>query len=98
MSFVQLHDRSAGVPTRSNPRSAEGWFEPSSGPLAYWLLRVSTPALRRSLGEQFTYQFAVDVREAEVAALETEGELFVVEAKEVENCGVQIVDVDAVGN
>ena len=50
------------------------------------------------LSEQFGYQLAVDIGQAEVAALEAKRELFVVEAEEVKDGGVQIVDVDAVGN
>ena len=36
------------------------------------------------------------VREAEVAALVAEGEAFVVEAEEIEYCGVEVVGVDSV--
>ncbi len=36
------------------------------------------------------------VGEAEVAALEAEGELLVVEAEQVQDRGVEVVDVDAV--
>lgn len=36
----------------------------------------------------------MDVGEAEVPALEAVGELFVVEAEEVEEGGVEVVDVD----
>ena len=39
---------------------------------------------------------AVDVCEAEVAALEAVGELGVIESKEVHDGGVEVVDVDAV--
>ena len=38
------------------------------------------------------------IREAEVAALETEGELFVIESEQVENGGVDVVDVRGVFN
>ena len=37
-----------------------------------------------------------DVGQAEVAALEAEGELQVVEAEQVQDRGLQVVDVDAV--
>ena len=49
-----------------------------------------------SLGQQFFDDRAADVGEAEVAALEAVGELRVVEAQQVQQRGVQIVDVDAV--
>ena len=38
----------------------------------------------------------MDVGEAEVAALEAEGQLLVVEAEQVQDRGVEVVDVDAV--
>ena len=38
--------------------------------------------------------FSVDVGEAEVSALEAVGELFVVEAKEMKEGRVEVVDVD----
>src|SRR6185312_16071222 len=42
------------------------------------------------------YNFSEDVGEAEVAALEAVGEARVVEAEEVEDGGVEVVDVDGV--
>jgi len=48
------------------------------------------------LCQQLRDEFTVNVREAEVAALEAEGELFVVQAGQVQNRGVQVVDVRAV--
>ena len=39
---------------------------------------------------------AVDVGQAEVAALEAEGEPLVVEAEQVQDRGLQVVDVDLV--
>src|SRR5262245_26397398 len=45
------------------------------------------------LSEHFFDEVAVDVGEAEVAALETVGEALVVEAEKVENGGLQVVDV-----
>ena len=48
------------------------------------------------LGEDVGDEFAVDVGEAEVAALVAEGEAFVVEAELVEDGGVEVVDVDTV--
>ena len=50
------------------------------------------------LREQFAYQFAVDIRQSEVSALETEGEFLVIKAEQVEDGCMQIVDVYAVGN
>ncbi len=47
-------------------------------------------------GEEFGDDFAVDVGEAEVAALEAVGEAGVIEAEEVEEGGVEVVDVDGV--
>ena len=46
------------------------------------------------LRQYLLHDFSVDVGEAEVAALETVGELFVVEAEEVEKGCVKVVDVD----
>ena len=46
------------------------------------------------LSEDILYHVAVDVGEAEVAALEAEGEFLVIEAEEVEDGGLEIVDVD----
>ena len=40
----------------------------------------------------------MDIGQTEVAALETEGQLFVIEAEEVQNCRVDIVHVGAVGD
>ena len=39
---------------------------------------------------------AVDVRQAIIAALEAEDQLFVVEAQEVHHCGLEVVDVHLV--
>ena len=46
------------------------------------------------LSQNFLHEFSVDVGEAEVSSLEAVGELFVVEAEEVEEGGVEVVDVD----
>src|SRR5689334_22123206 len=46
--------------------------------------------------EQLLDHLAVHVRKAEVAALEAEGELGVVEAEEVDDGGLEVVDVDSV--
>ena len=48
-------------------------------------------------GEDAFDDVAVDVCEAVVAAGVVEGEAFVIEAHEVEDGGVEVVDVDAVG-
>jgi len=48
-------------------------------------------------GEDFFDDVAVDVGEAVVAAGVVEGEAFVIEAHEVEDGGVEVVDVDAIG-
>jgi hypothetical protein len=47
-------------------------------------------------GEEFGDDFAVDVGEAEVAALEAVGEAGVIEAEEMEEGGVEVVDADGV--
>src|SRR5688500_5637099 len=54
--------------------------------------RRETSALRN----QLLHHLAMHVRQPEVAALEAEGEFGVVEAEEVEEGGVQVVDVDLV--
>ena len=46
------------------------------------------------LAQQLRHQFAVDIREAEVAALEAVDQLGVIEAEQVQDRGVQVVDVD----
>ena len=46
------------------------------------------------LHEDLVDDFAVDVGEAEIAAGVAVGELFVVEAEEVQHRGVEVVDVD----
>jgi len=48
------------------------------------------------LSDELGNDFARDVGEAEVAALEAVGEAGVVEAEEVEQCGVKVVDVNGV--
>ena len=53
--------------------------------------------LNAMLGENLTDDVAVDVSQAVVAALVFEGEAGVVDAEEVEDRGVEIVDVDGVG-
>src|SRR6185503_1631839 len=42
--------------------------------------------------------FAVDVGKAEVAALETEGQLFVVDPQQVKQGRLEVVDIDGVGD
>ncbi len=49
-----------------------------------------------SLCQDSLHHLAVDVGEAVVAALEAVGELLVVEAEEVEDGGLEVVDVDGV--
>ena len=46
------------------------------------------------LRQNLLHDFSVNVGEAEVPALKAVGELFVVEAKEMEEGGVEVVDVD----
>ena len=48
------------------------------------------------LRQQFAHDLAVDVGEAEVAAGVAEGEALVVEAEEVEDGRLQVVDVDGI--
>ena len=43
----------------------------------------------------FLHHFAADVGQAEVAALEAEGEPGVIDAQEVQDGGLEVVDVDA---
>lgn len=50
----------------------------------------------RRLRNHLAHQLAVDIRQAEIAPLEAIGELRVIEAQEMENGGLQIVDVHAV--
>ena len=47
-------------------------------------------------GEEGFHHLAVDVGETEVAALEAEGELFVVDAEQMQDGGVQVVHVNLV--
>lgn len=49
----------------------------------------------RTSPDQILHHMPVDVRQPVVPALETVGELFVVEAELVEDGGLEIVDVDA---
>src|SRR4051812_17263045 len=67
-----------------------------SGTPAVPLAQVCREIKALGLSQQFGYEFSVDVGEAEVAALEAEGELFVVEPEEMQHRGVDVVDVDAV--
>jgi hypothetical protein len=46
------------------------------------------------LRHDFLHHVAMHVSEAEVAASGAEGELLVIEAKKMQNCGVKVVDVD----
>ena len=48
------------------------------------------------LCDHSTNHLSGNIRKAEIAAVETEGEAFVVEAEKVEQSGVEIVDADAV--
>lgn len=50
----------------------------------------------RGLGKERFDEFTMDVGEAVVAALELEGELFVIDAEEVKEGGVEIVHVDGI--
>jgi len=45
------------------------------------LKRVSSFVLHLGLSEQFAYQFSMDIGQAKVAALEAEGEFFVIQTK-----------------
>ena len=49
-----------------------------------------------ALRQQLLHHFAVHVGQAEVAALEAVGQPGVVEAQQVQDRGVQVVDVDAI--
>ena len=53
---------------------------------------TAAPALR----ENVFHDFSMDIREAEVAALETIGQLLVIEAEQVHDRRLQVVDVDFV--
>jgi hypothetical protein len=64
----------------------------------YGLKAGNGPAASPALREQRLQEFAVDVGEAEVAALETKGELRVVHAEQVEHRRVDVVHVGAVGD
>jgi len=71
---------------RSGPDFARGFLlNLETGPFS--------PATSRE--ERFN-DFAGDVGEAKVAALEAVGEAQVIEAEEVEDCGVEIVDMHRV--
>ena len=48
------------------------------------------------LRQQLRHEFAMHVGQAEVAALETIGQLRVVEAEQVQDGGVEVADVDSV--
>ena len=48
-------------------------------------------------GDEVVDDFAVDIGESEVAALEAVGEAGVLHAEEVEERGLQVVDMDGVG-
>ena len=56
----------------------------------YWAARLSY------LDQKFPDDLAADVGQAEVAALEAVGQPRVVEAEQVQDRGVQVVDVDLV--
>ena len=43
--------------------------------------------------DQFLHQFSVHVREAKIATLESVGEFFVIKSEEMQQGGMQIVDV-----
>ena len=58
--------------------------------------KVWKPAARNSSSDDFADDAAGDVGEAEVAAGVAVGEFFVVEAEEVKDGGVEVVDVDFV--
>ena len=47
-------------------------------------------ALRQNVGDDFP----VDVRETEIASLCSIGQLFVVDPQQMQNCCVQVMDVD----
>src|SRR5207249_2153427 len=64
------------------------------------ILLTSAPTIReirvKHSRQDFANDFAGDVGEAEVAAVEAVGETGVVEAEEVQDGGVEVVDVDGV--
>jgi hypothetical protein len=63
--------------------------------LPFSLSPVNRDSERRStvtLREQFLYHLAVHVRQAEVAPLEAVGQLRVIDAEQVQDGGLQIVD------
>ena len=47
-------------------------------------------------GQDFFHDMSVDVGQAEVSAGVVEGELFVVQAQQVQNGGLQVVNVDGI--
>src|SRR6266699_5808949 len=51
---------------------------------------------RAGLDQNLIYDFTEDVGEAEIAAGIAVGQLLVVDAQDVKQCGVQVVDGDAV--
>lgn len=49
-----------------------------------------------ALRQQIFYHFAVDIGQTEVSTSISVGEIFVIETEQVENGGVEIVDVDGI--
>ena len=47
-------------------------------------------------GEQRSYDVTADVGQTEAASLVTERQLFVIDPEQMEDCGLQIMDVDRV--
>ena len=54
------------------------------------------PSARLPLSQQFLHHPPMHVGEANVATAEAEGELFVIDAQQVEDGGVKIVDFERV--
>jgi hypothetical protein len=73
----------SGDPRRTSERGEEGREEPPEG---------GTPAL----GEEFLHHLPIHIRQPVIPSRVAEGEAFVVEAEEVEDGGVEVVDVDLV--
>ena len=60
--------------------------------------RLGPSVLDLESGDERRHYFAGDVGEAEIAALETVGKLAVIEAELVEQGGVEVMDVDGIGD
>src|SRR3954452_18617545 len=80
------------------PRSADARLEERSIPRRprAWHLEGVRRSTSRLSGEDALDELAVDVGEAEVAALVAEGQALVVEAEAVQDGSLEVVDVDFV--